>query len=375
MSHGCHLVTTVYPSDLAWLTIAVCHAGSDADRDLPAVRAGRTVFDHGSRVAELGVRPAGPDLVGGVDEHAGDVVGEVVLVRRVRQPRLGAGHIGRVGGRVREDARVRRHPLGERGGGLDVRAVRGDHPDAAAHVARVGGGLPGPLQRRGRRHLPGRDLEGRVVQVLALPGRPDRHEHLAAVEALVEEPLGGDRLVGDQRVEQVRHPRAVRRGQVDLEGVLADELLRRALARPEVGLIRVGVADGADDVAGVLLRDLLAEGLVLLPCGRDLVAPLVHEGLVVPEHDLRDVVAQAVGVPADLAGAQRSLWRSCRGWTWAPADQRGLRKPARPGWWAPMPRSRRSERRRRHPASPCPCGRRAAPWSAGRWTRWRRRRT
>src|ERR1700677_2467823 len=45
--HGCHLLTTVYPSDLAVSAIEVCHAGSMEDRDLPAVRAGRTVLDHG----------------------------------------------------------------------------------------------------------------------------------------------------------------------------------------------------------------------------------------------------------------------------------------------------------------------------------------
>ena len=52
----------------------------------------------------------------------------------------------------------------------------------------------------------------------------------------------------------------------------------------------------------MLSGDLLAERLVLLPGGGDLVAPLLHQGRVVPQHGLGQIVAQAVERAVDQAG-------------------------------------------------------------------------
>ncbi len=88
-------------------------------------------------------------------------------------------------------------------------------------------------------------------------------------------------------------------GGVHADGVDAGDLVDRRLGAPEVDLGRPRVADAADDVAGVLRGDLLAERLVLLPRGGERVAELVEEALVVPDDVLREVVAQAVDVAVD----------------------------------------------------------------------------
>ena len=90
------------------------------------------------------------------------------------------------------------------------------------------------------------------------------------------------------------------------EGGAVDRVDRR-LGGPHVGQHGgEGIADRAEDVAGVLSRHLVAEGLVFLPCGRDGVPELVEQGLVVPEHHGRQVVAGAVDMAVDRDRVERA---------------------------------------------------------------------
>ena len=112
----------------------------------------------------------------------------------------------------------------------------------------------------------------------------------------------------EQRVEQLRHAGAVYVRGVDLDRLDAHDLLDRTLARPEIEPVTVRVADGADDVARMLLGNLGTDRSPLLPRLRDLVAELLHQLLVDVQHLLRQVVLQADEVTGN--GALRK--RRCR---------------------------------------------------------------
>ena len=81
----------------------------------------------------------------------------------------------------------------------------------------------------------------------------------------------------EQRVEQLRHAGAVYVRGVDLDRLDAHDLLDRTLARPEIEPVTVRVADGADDVARMLLGNLVTDRSPLLPRLRDRVAELLHQ--------------------------------------------------------------------------------------------------
>ncbi len=114
-----------------------------------------------------------------------------------------------------------------------------------------------------------------------------------------------DDALGDELVEHLGDGHAVRVGRVDVHLVLAGHVLEGAAGGAEEAVVHEGAAGAADEVAGVLRRDPLAELGVLVPGRRDLVAELGHEVGVVPEHHLRDVVDEAVRLAVELAGPVR----------------------------------------------------------------------
>ena len=91
-----------------------------------------------------------------------------------------------------------------------------------------------------------------------------------------------------------------------LERVALD-LEDRRLAAPvvDVGAFE-GIADGAEEVAGMLGGELVAEGLIVLPGGRGVVAESVEQCLVVPEQHRREVVAKAIDLAVDRHGIKRA---------------------------------------------------------------------
>ena len=112
-----------------------------------------------------------------------------------------------------------------------------------------------------------------------------------------------------------RHPRAVLARGVDRDRLGCRDLVGAALAGPQVDLGREHVTGGPDQVTGMLGGDLFAERLVLGPGRRDGVAPLLHQRGVVPEHGLRQVVAQAVERAVDHARVVGARAPSRRAWT------------------------------------------------------------
>ena len=101
--------------------------------------------------------------------------------------------------------------------------------------------------------------------------------------------------------------RVVWSSEKSLENVSPSTRVDRCLSAPHVGQHRgERITDRAQDVAGVLGRELLAERLVLFPGLRDVVPELVEQGLVVPEHHRRQVVADTVDVAVDRDRVERA---------------------------------------------------------------------
>jgi hypothetical protein len=177
--------------------------------------------------------------------------------------------------------------------------VTGDEPGTAADVSGEALAVVLPLQRSGDAELAGRHVERLLVveDGAGVPGGTGHHQHLAGVvldELRGEDADRGKRAVTTQGVEHRGDALALGRVRLDGDRLRTGDVVRLALAGPHVDLRGEGVAGGADDVAGVLGRELLAQSLVVLPGGRQGVAELVHQRLVVPEHGLGEVVAEAV---------------------------------------------------------------------------------
>ena len=111
--------------------------------------------------------------------------------------------------------------------------------------------------------------------------------------------------VFDEWVEQTGDLFARCRRHVYLDLHVPGEVIGRAPGTPEVNGVGVAVADGANDVTGVLLSDLLADLRVLLPRCRYGVAEFLHQRRVVPKDVGGDVVAQAINVAVRSAHVQR----------------------------------------------------------------------
>src|SRR6266545_2105660 len=252
--------------------------------------------------------PAGPDLAGGRLERGSRIRCEVRVAGQPGQPRLGERRVGRVTGPGGLAGRVedRRGPDDEVRGALQVAGVLRDDPGTAADLTGRDRRLVFPLQRRGGRDLPSRDVQRLVEQGLREPTRPGHHEDLvfrATVlggEVRSEHAQRGNRAVLDQWIKHAGHPGAVRVRRVDPE-LVALQLLEWALVAPQVDPVAERVPDVPDDVAGVLGGDLLTEVRPLLPGLRNRVAELVHQLLVEPEHHLRQVVLYAVLRAVDRA--------------------------------------------------------------------------
>ncbi len=192
---------------------------------------------------------------------------------------------------------------------LGILGVAGGVPDAAADIA---GDLVavGPVERRRRRPLAGLGVDaGRVLEEGArVPGRTGDGDQLVGHldEGRAEHAVLGQRAVGEHVVDQVGHLLGVRVVDVGLERGAVD-LEDRRLAAPvvDVGPLEA-VADGAEEVAGVLGRELVAERLVLLPGLRHVVAELVEQLLVVPEQHRGEVVAKPVDRAVDGHRVERA---------------------------------------------------------------------
>ena len=102
----------------------------------------------------------------------------------------------------------------------------------------------------------------------------------------------------------------------DKKKTYVDTLRRRVASRFPDGLRgecvysdrgnRKGIGEFANDIAGVFLGDFQPKRLIVLPGRRHRIAKLLHQGSVVIEDVLRQIIAQANQFPANLARVQAS---------------------------------------------------------------------
>ena len=104
-----------------------------------------------------------------------------------------------------------------------------------------------------------------------------------------------------QGVNHILRPGAGGGIEVDVDLVRAGEVVGRAAAAPEIAFDSVGVAELTHVITRVLLADLDAKRFVLRPCLGDGVAPLLHQGGVVPQDIRCVVIAQAVQTSVEHA--------------------------------------------------------------------------
>src|SRR3954454_146968 len=257
--------------------------------------------------------PTLPDQVRGRLLRRGRRSGEPLVVIHLVELEVRGGLVRRVVLSGVPPLVRRRGPLHEVDCCVHVLRVLRDDPRTATDLTGRER-IPVPAQRQGVRDLAGRDPERRQERRLApgcVPGRARHHQDLvvrATVllrEARREDRALLERAALEQRIEKLRHLRAVHVIRRDLDRLRTNDLLDRALVGPEIQPVTVRVADGADDVARVLLRNLLADRGPLLPRLRNLVAELVHELLVVVQDFLSQVVLQTDETAVDRALRER----------------------------------------------------------------------
>jgi hypothetical protein len=238
--------------------------------------------------------------------EGGVVVGEVAGRRLLGDPVvLHRPVAGQAGGELHLPGRVGGHEFGELQRVLQLLPgdVVRDAPEAAALVAGGRSGFTLPGQRSDCGHVAGRDLPGLVEEVVAPPHGARAHHELRADRGGVgvEDAEGGHRVALGEGGEQVFGSDALLVVEVDVHIRLADAVVGGASAGPEVPVGGVGVAEEPADLAGVLGGDLHGEIGVTLPGGGQGVTVLGEEGLVVPEHVGRGVVAEAEDLAVDVA--------------------------------------------------------------------------
>lgn len=76
-----------------------------------------------------------------------------------------------------------------------------------------------------------------------------------------------------------------------MDSIISGHLRGRTTAAGEIGIVRIRVPKGADDIAGMLFRNLFPKCLIVLPGGGDGVPKLFHQGRVIPQDILGQIVA------------------------------------------------------------------------------------
>ena len=186
--------------------------------------------------------------------------------------------------------------------------MAGGVPDATADVAR-GDVSAVPLERGADADLAGRNREAALEDRTRVPDRPGDADELVGVlrvEVCAEEAVLNQRAVRQHPVDDLRDVDGVLIRGVGVEHVSLGRLEHRRLGSAVVDVRHERVAHAAEDVAGVLGGELVAEFAVLLPRGRDVVAELIEQRLVVIEDGLRKVVAKPVLRAVDGRDAVRA---------------------------------------------------------------------